>query len=213
MCKALGSLVMWILDVDAWVQILFSSVVQSGLLEWKGFCGSSLAYMLLKFSRNRFLWELQSDKRSCWTDFSASRLQESQKYHFCLLSLLYLCPGCAGPAFTQLRLHTDFLVLSQKLPINRTWPISNTNPHVFAVKPSPKSQPCLISQCLFDLCCCLAFSCYWEKGLWFPVMAAQQEEMSSWTTKSLFSYMFPWHRKMRGARKSNKFQSVIFLSL
>lgn len=29
------------------------------------------------------------------------------------VTTLYLCPGCAGPAFTQLRLHTDFLVLSQ----------------------------------------------------------------------------------------------------
>lgn len=35
-----------------------------------------------------------------------------QRYSFCLLSPRYLCPGCAGPAFTQPRLHTDFLVLS-----------------------------------------------------------------------------------------------------
>lgn len=145
--------------------------------------------MLLKFSRNSFLWELQSDQRSCWNDFSASRVEESQKYSLCLLSLLYLCPGCAGLAFTQPRLHR-FPRFEPKLPIHRTLPISNAGPHVFAVKPSPKSQPCLIFQCLFDLCCCLVFSCYWEKGLWFPVMAAQQEEMSSWTTKSLLSYMF-----------------------
>lgn len=116
----------------------------------------------------------------------------------------WLCWACLHTAQASHR----FPRFEPKLPIHRTLPISNTGPHVFAVKPSPKSQPCLIFQFLFDLCCCLVFSCYWEKGLWFLVMAAQQGEIISWTTKSLFSYMFLDIEKWGEKGKQINFQSV-----
>lgn len=88
-----------------------------------------------------------------------------------------LCPGCARPAFTQLRLHIDFLLLSQN-HLSTGLCQSQTQVLMFLqLNPALNLSPVLMSQCLFDLCCCLVFSCYWEK--WFPVMAAQQEEMNN----------------------------------
>lgn len=162
--------------------------------------------MLWKFSRNSFLWELQSDRRSCWNVFSASRLQESPEIFLLpavtTVPVSWLCWTCLHTAQAS----RWFPRFEPKLPINRTLPISNTSPHVFTVKPGPESQPCLTFQCLFDLCCYLVLSCYWEKGLWFPVMAAQQEEMSSSTTKSLFSYMFLGTEKGREKEKQINFR-------
>lgn len=213
MCEALGSLAVWILDVDGWIQILFSRGFS--LASWKAkdfvtpvwltFCWGSPGTAFCESSRvTRDL----AGTASLHQDYRNLRNIPSAHCHHSV-PVSWLCWTCLHTA----RASHWFPHFEPKLPINRTLPISDTSPRVFAVKPSPKSQPCLMSQCLFDLCCCLAFTCYWEKGLWFPVMAAQQEEMSSWATKPLFSYMFLRHRKMRGERKANKFQSINFFPL
>lgn len=71
--------------------------------------------MLLRFSRNNCSCasSVQTDGDIAGMTFLHQDYMNLQKYFFCLLSPLYLCPGCAEPAFTQFRLHAAFPILSQ----------------------------------------------------------------------------------------------------